>query len=232
MRRIYIATLSIPTSWLVGGVLVVLFLLVAVIVIAVVIFLLMRRRSKAQPALRSAGGLASSPLAAAPAGGMPKSEAARPSPPAYTPTPAPTPSAPSPSQAPRIAPAVAGENAMTVDLSRTVAITQDGDTPISYGSIKFISGGLAGEQFELKPEGSCIGRDSTLSQIVIADPRISKRHVWIGVRDGQVMIVDQDSRNGTFVNDPKSPRVKEVALNPGDTVILGESDVARFEYQS
>jgi len=45
-----------------------------------------------------------------------------------------------------------------------------------------------------------------------------------------VVIVDQDSRNGTFVNDPKSARVKETSLNPGDTVILGESDVARFEY--
>jgi pSer/pThr/pTyr-binding forkhead associated (FHA) protein len=43
--------------------------------------------------------------------------------------------------------------------------------------------------------------------------------------------VDQDSRNGTFVNDPKSERVTEATLNAGDTVILGESDVARFEYQ-
>jgi pSer/pThr/pTyr-binding forkhead associated (FHA) protein len=70
-----------------------------------------------------------------------------------------------------------------------------------------------------------------MSQIVIPDPRISKRHVWIGVREGRVTIVDQDSRNGTFVNDPKSARVKETELNAGDVVILGESDVARFEYQ-
>src|SRR5262249_16007142 len=120
----------------------------------------------------------------------------------------------------------------TVDLGATIAIQPDGDTSdIHYGSIKFVSGAIAGKQFDVTTEGACIGRDNSLSQIVIPDPRISKRHVWIGVRDGRVTIINQDSRNGTFVNDPKSPRVKETTLNSGDTVILGESDVARFEYK-
>ena len=121
---------------------------------------------------------------------------------------------------------------MTVDLSRTIAITPDGNTsPIDWGSIKFVSGALAGQQFEIKPDGAFIGRDASSSQIVIADPRISKRHVWIGVKEGRVVIEDQGSRNGTFINDPKSQRVTETSLSPGDTIILGESDVARFEYQ-
>jgi pSer/pThr/pTyr-binding forkhead associated (FHA) protein len=101
---------------------------------------------------------------------------------------------------------------------------------VSYGSIKFVSGVLAGQEFEVNAAGSFIGRDESLSQIIVADPRISKRHLWIGVRDGAVTIVDQDSRNGTFVNDPRSERVTEATLNSGDTVIMGESDVARFEY--
>jgi len=91
---------------------------------------------------------------------------------------------------------------------------------------------LAGQQFEVKPEGAYIGREPSLSQIVVSDPRISKRHLWIGVRDGLVKIVDEDSRNGTFINDPKADRVTEATLNSGDIVILGESDVARFEYQN
>jgi len=124
-----------------------------------------------------------------------------------------------------------GDQGMTIDLSRTVAITPDGDTsPISYGSIRFTSGVLAGQHFDVKPDGSYLGRDSSMSQIVLADPRISKRHLWIGVRDGNVVIADQGSRNGTFLNDPKTARVTETVLKPGDTVILGESDVARFEY--
>jgi pSer/pThr/pTyr-binding forkhead associated (FHA) protein len=112
-----------------------------------------------------------------------------------------------------------------------MAITADGDSfKPNYGSIKFVSGPLSGQQFEIKADGDFIGRDGGSSQIVIGDPRISKRHLWIGVRNGRVVIEDQNSRNGTFVNDPRSARVTEQALNSGDVVILGESDVARFEY--
>jgi two-component system, NtrC family, nitrogen regulation response regulator GlnG len=132
---------------------------------------------------------------------------------------------------PEVAPAGAPDHNMTIDLSRTIAITPDGDTaPITYGSIRFVSGVLSGQKFDVKPDGSYIGRDSSLSQIVLPDPRISKRHLWIGGVEGKVIIRDEGSRNGTFVNDPKSQRVTEAEIKPGDVVILGESDVARFEY--
>jgi len=124
------------------------------------------------------------------------------------------------------------DQGMTVDLSRTVAITQDGDAFKNYGLIKFVSGPLSGQQFKIKPDGDFIGRDGGSAQIVIGDPRISKRHLWIGVRGGRVVIEDQNSRNGTFINDPRSARVTETSLNAGDTVILGESDVARFEFHT
>jgi len=148
--------------------------------------------------------------------------------PSYSPAPPAKPAAPPPMPTPVVA---AGDQGMTVDLSRTIAITPD-TAPINYGSIKFVSGALAGKEFPIKPDGEFVGRDSGSAQVVIPDPRISKRHLWIGVREGRVVIVDQESRNGTFVNDPKSDRVKETSLNPGDTVILGESDVARFEYSN
>ncbi len=139
---------------------------------------------------------------------------------AHSPSPAPPPPAP----APHI---MAADQGMTVDLSRTMALTAD---DVAYGAIQFVSGPLSGQRFEIKPAGDFIGRDGGSSQIVIGDPRISKRHVWIGVKNGRVVIEDQNSRNGTFVNDPRSARITETSLNPGDTVILGESDVARFEY--
>ena len=127
----------------------------------------------------------------------------------------------------------AGDQGMTVDLSRTVAITADGDAfPKNYGSIQFVSGPLSGQKFQVRQDGEYIGRDGGSAQIVIGDPRISKRHLWIGVKNGRVVIEDQNSRNGTFVNDPKSSRVTEAPLNIGDTVILGESDVARFEFHA
>jgi serine protease Do len=220
---------GVPTSWIVGGVLVFLFIIVAVIVIAVVVFLMMRKRGKS-PARAHPGTEPSH----TPMGGA-RGSSHKPEP--HRPTPSPSYAAPPTgrsSAAPAVPPPPIGgvDRTATVDLSKTVAIIPEGDTaPINYGSIKFVSGLLTGQKFDVTPDGSCIGRDSTLSQIVITDPRISKRHVWIGVKDGRVMITDQNSRNGTFINDPKSPRVTETPLSQGDTVILGESDVARFEYQ-
>ena len=158
--------------------------------------------------------------------------------PRHAPTPTPAPAAArahSPSPSPAVSPAphiMAGDQGMTVDLSRTMALTADENAFPSYGAIHFVSGPLSGQRFEVKPDGDYIGRDGGSSQIVIGDPRISKRHVWIGVKNGRVVVEDQNSRNGTFINDPRSARVPETSLTPGDTVILGESDVARFEYQS
>jgi hypothetical protein len=220
---------------IIGVVLVLLFFVVAIVVIGLVIFFVMRKRKKAQAAeLQMSGGLASEPLpdysaeaAAIPEVAMPVDA------PVYEPS-AYEPSAPMEEVRADIAETPAplpDSGALDFDPSRTVAITRENTVTISYGHIKFVSGVLAGEEFAVEAEGAYIGREPTLSQIVVSDPRISKRHLWIGVKEGQVKIIDQDSRNGTFVNDPKSERITEATLNAGDTVILGESDVARFEYQ-
>ena len=207
--------------WIVVGVVVVILLFLLLLILIIAGIMLARRRKKGKSA-----GPAPAPASD---GGKPRH------PP--TPTPAPAPAAAmahSPSPAPMPAPAphiMAGDQGMTIDLSRTVALTADVKFP-NYGCIQFVSGPLSGQRFDVKPEGDYIGRDGGSAQIVIGDPRISKRHVWIGVKNGRVVIADQNSRNGTFVNDPRSARVSETTLNAGDTVILGESDVARFEYRN
>ena len=200
------------------GVLFILGLLLIIIIVGIVIA--RKRRKKVTP---SEGGKPLPKPAHAPPAPLP-------SPAASYANPKPAPPPPPPAPAPHV---VAGDQGMTVDLSRTIAITADGDSfKPNYGSIKFVSGPLSGQQFEIKADGDFIGRDGGSSQIVIGDPRISKRHVWIGVKGGRVVITDQNSRNGTFVNDPKSARVTEAPLQTGDVVILGESDVARFEYRT
>ncbi len=214
-------------GWLVGVVLVILFIIVAIIVIAVVIFLLLRRRGKSSQPVTA--GVASPKPVPSPAPS--RAEVPRHAPAPYSASPPPA-SPPPVRPSPYVAPGRPADSGKTVDLSATIAITRESDTaPMSYGTIQFVSGVLNGQKFEVKPEGCAIGRDGSLAQIVITDPRISKRHLWIGVREGRVAITDEGSRNGTFLNDPKSPRVTEAFLSPGDTVILGESDVARFEYQ-
>jgi hypothetical protein len=206
--------------WIVGVVLLILFFIVVIIGVGLAILFMARRRGKGKRA--SAVG---SPGMATGAASARKAD---------SPSPARGPSSAGAGSYPSSArPNAPADQGMPVDLSRTIAITPDGDTsPISCGSIKFVSGTLAGKQFQVKSDGSFIGRDAAVADIVIPDPRISKRHVWIGMREGRVIITDDGSRNGTFINDPKSQRVTEAQLHPGDTVILGESDVARFEYEN
>ena len=211
--------------WLVGVIVGVLFLLLLLIIIIVAVVMIVRRRKKKAATPGPAGGKAYPTPA--------------PAPPAYSPSPSPAAASPASNPKPAPAPAVApiphvpgGDQGMTVDLSRTIAITADGDDfKPSYGTIAFVSGPLSGQEFKINPDGDFIGRDGGSSQIVLGDPRISKRHLWIGVKGGRVVIADQNSRNGTFINDPKSARVTEIPLNVGDVVILGESDVARFEFR-
>lgn len=241
-------------TWvIIAAVLVLLFFIVVIVGVGLAIFFVMRKRSKAQKAAAASALLGSNQ----PASSAPVSSYAQ-APTDYSPTPVgyeqPPPEAaeiaaaldtPPPSFEPptpieeiradvaEASPApMADSGDLEFDPSRTVAISRENTVAISYGHIRFVSGVLSGQQFEVNPEGSYIGREASLSQIVVPDPRISKRHLWIGVRDGLVRIVDQDSRNGTFVNDPKSERVTESTLTSGDTVILGESDVARFEYEA
>ena len=209
--------------WAVGVILGVLFFLVLLVFIIVAVVMIARRRGK-KKAGPSTPETDKGHRAPAPAYHSPSPVPNHGNPAPHRAAPAPPP----PMPAPHVA---AADQGRTVDLSRTIAITADGDDfKPNYGSIKFVSGPLSGQQFQIKTEGDFIGRDGGSSQIVIGDPRISKRHLWIGVKGGRVVITDQNSRNGTFVNDPKSQRVTETPLSAGDVVILGESDVARFEY--
>jgi S1-C subfamily serine protease len=100
-----------------------------------------------------------------------------------------------------------------------------------FGSIRWTSGPFNGQRMEIRQEGFYIGRDGNYAQVKIEDPRVSSRHLWVGVRDGRVVAMDQNSTNGTFLNALGTQRIKEVALNPGDTIILSEADVARFIYE-
>jgi hypothetical protein len=212
--------------WLIIAIVAVLLIIGFLLLLGIIGFIIVRKRRSGKKAIEAPRGHGTPPLAAAPSAHQPSHSPSpvhqsSPPPPAHMPPTPPPPMAP-----PRVA---AEDQGMTVDLSRTVAITADAS--VDYGSIRFVSGPLSGREFEIKPDGEFIGRDSSTAQIVVADPRISKKHLWIGVKDGQVVIVDQDSRNGTFINDPKSARVTHSVLTTGDVVIMGESDVARFEYK-
>jgi hypothetical protein len=143
---------------------------------------------------------------------------------ATTPTPAPPPAAVVPPPVPS-APAVAEPMAQAVDPSfdpnATIVVNTN-----SAGTLVCTAGALEGRSFPLTDRGLYIGRDWAESQIVIDDLRVSKRHVWVGIRGGKVVVVDQGSTNGTFLNSLAN-RVTEAVLAPGDTLVLPEN-LARF----
>ena len=139
------------------------------------------------------------------------------------------PKMPKPATSPQPVP----DRSATVDLSNVQIPGLDrGTSPISIGKIIFITGILEGKEFDIPAEGCYIGRDSSSSQIVIPDNRISKRHLWIGQHNGNTIIVDSESRNGTFISNTPTSRVVESVLRDGDVVIMGEANIARFRYKA
>jgi pSer/pThr/pTyr-binding forkhead associated (FHA) protein len=119
------------------------------------------------------------------------------------------------------------------DLTQTefIAPAHEGTEMVQwYGMLVCTAGALEGKRFIVEEPGFYIGRDPTMSQVVIPDGRISKRHVRIVVKDGKVHAVDTDSTNGTFLGKAGGERVTDVQLRKGDTLVLADN-AATFTYQ-
>lgn len=81
----------------------------------------------------------------------------------------------------------------------------------------------AGEQFEFSSELITLGRARDNDVPLHLDKEISRRHAVIRLENGQFVIQDQNSLNGTFVNNERVdvPR----PLHNGDVIFLGVSDL-------
>lgn len=84
----------------------------------------------------------------------------------------------------------------------------------------------AGEVFELKAGVTTLGRATDNNVSLSLDKEISRRHAVIMHEAGRFVLQDQNSLNGTFVNDNRleSPRY----LEDGDVILVG---VSYLEYQ-
>lgn len=94
-------------------------------------------------------------------------------------------------------------------------------------SLRCVAGAHAGRSIPLVAEPCVLGRDHTVSNLVFpADAvHVSKRHCQVSLRDGQVLLEDTWSSNGTFLESgerlsPGKPR----ALRPGDRFQVGSAD--------
>jgi FHA domain len=84
-------------------------------------------------------------------------------------------------------------------------------------------GGRAGEMFPLDGE-TTVGRSPDCG-IFLDDVTVSRKHAVLRERDGDYLIEDQGSLNGTFVN---RKRVESAQLEDGDEVQVGKYRLTYF----
>ncbi len=94
------------------------------------------------------------------------------------------------------------------------------------GKLIFRAGIQAGKEFPLADEDITIGRVLE-NNIVLDDVQISRNHMKIFQKDGDLFIEDMKSTNGTILNGKVLKKAQK--LKNGDMVTLGENNI--FEVQ-
>ena len=98
--------------------------------------------------------------------------------------------------------------------------------PVQNYRITMRSGPNPGKSFPLESEEVFLGRDLS-NTITIPDPEVSRYHARFIVKPEGVMIEDQGSTNGTFINGVRA--YGQQALKNGDMITFGETIVVIFE---
>ena len=99
------------------------------------------------------------------------------------------------------------------------------DSPIAYLTV-LVGGHEFGSRQPVNA-GVALGRYLECPIDLSADALISRRHAWLGYKDGRWYISDMDSENGTLVN---GTPVKSQWLNSGDEIQIGNTRI-RFTLQ-
>jgi serine protease Do len=90
--------------------------------------------------------------------------------------------------------------------------------PSMLGRFTILNGSRAGEKLGLGGSGIRIGREATICEIVLENPKISRLHAEVVSIDGRVLLIDRNSSNGTYVNDQK---IDKRFLKDGDIIYFG-----------
>ncbi|TDI52128.1 MAG: FHA domain-containing protein [Acidobacteria bacterium] len=83
-----------------------------------------------------------------------------------------------------------------------------------------LTGDSETERVRIRPQGHVIGR-SPDADIRISDPYSSEFHTRVGIQDGQVVVHDLGSTNGTYVNGRRV--TSPTSVSRGDTVQIGKT---------
>jgi S1-C subfamily serine protease len=99
----------------------------------------------------------------------------------------------------------------------------------ALGKFTILNGDRAGERLGLGGSGIRIGRESTICEIVLQDPKVSRLHAEVVSIDGKVLLIDRNSSNGTYVNDQKIDRQ---FLKDGDIIYFGGRNAVAVAFHS
>ena len=84
--------------------------------------------------------------------------------------------------------------------------------------LTIVAGPNRGATYFLEGEDVSIGRQDG-NGIILASPKVSKRHCRLVVSNGEVTVQDEGSANGTFVN---GAMVRSRKLKAGDRISVGD----------
>lgn len=91
----------------------------------------------------------------------------------------------------------------------------------------FIAGKQIGKQFKIVAPEMLIGRSDDC-HIKIEDDGVSRRHARVVVEEGQHILMDNGSTNGTFAN---GARVDRHVLHDGDKIQIGSNTILKYTVQ-
>ncbi len=97
------------------------------------------------------------------------------------------------------------------------------------GRFTILNGSRAGERLGLGGSGIRIGRESTICEIVLENPKVSRLHAEVVSIDGKVLLIDRNSSNGTYVNDQK---IDKRFLEDGDIIYFGGRNAIAVAYHA
>lgn len=86
------------------------------------------------------------------------------------------------------------------------------------GKLTILSGDRAGERIGLGGSGIRVGREASMCEIVLDNPKVSRLHAEFVEMNGRVLLIDRNSSNGTYVNDQK---IDKRFLEDGDIIYFG-----------
>jgi hypothetical protein len=117
-------------------------------------------------------------------------------------------------------------NASIVDSSKT-GRNKPGDAPpreadVASFALK-LEGPRAAKTIEIAKQEVVLGKSKTRTDCVIDNSAaVSRVHCKVSLKDGGLFVTDQDSANGTFVNEKRILAGAPVALNVGDRLRLAD----------